>query len=85
MNDGDDIEMGFLEFSDVFEVINNRILCTKQIDLEVPPQVIGGVLTCFKKHPFYMHIEDSFYEEDAVPVVPFKTQLLASSLHNNWK
>lgn len=41
MGDGVYVDMGFLNFSKGFDIVNHRFLCVRLVALEVPPLVVS--------------------------------------------
>lgn len=67
MDNGEDVDMCFLDFSKAFDIVNHRIICAKLTALGVSPEVVGWVRSFLANRTFQVRIDDVVSDSAAVP------------------
>lgn len=71
MDDEEDIEVCFLNFSKVFEAVNHRFICAQLTTIEMAPLMLGWIRRCLAYQAYQVRIRYVVSEESKYPTGVF--------------
>lgn len=71
MDDEEDVDMCFLDFSMASDVVHHRFICVKLIDLGMSLLVLGWIRNYLVNYTCRVHIADIVFKEAKLPSSAF--------------